>query len=113
MMGVSVLFALAVWQVLAKRQARQRLLCAAIAGALIFELAPVPRTVYSAEIPSIYRTIAADPRPVLVLELPFGVRDGLSSTGNFSAASQFYQTFHHKRLLGGYLSRVDRQGHAR
>ena len=41
-----------------------------------------------------------------MLELPFGIRDGLSSTGNFSAASQFYQTYHQKPLIGGYLSRV-------
>jgi hypothetical protein len=41
-----------------------------------------------------------------VLELPTGVRDGTSSTGNFSARYQFHQTVHGKRLMGGYLSRV-------
>jgi len=43
---------------------------------------------------------------VRVLELPFGVRDGLNSFGDFSAAAQFHQTLHGKRLIGGYLSRV-------
>ena len=50
--------------------------------------------------------VAADPRPVRVLSLPFGLRDGLSSRGNYSSSSQFYQTFHEKRLVGGYISRL-------
>ena len=41
-----------------------------------------------------------------MLGLPFGIRDGERSLGDFSAASQFYQTFHEKRIIGGYLSRV-------
>src|SRR4029434_2993133 len=50
--------------------------------------------------------VAADPRPVRVLELPTGVRDGLSSIGDFSAQAMFNQTRHGKGLIGGYLSRV-------
>ncbi len=88
---------------------RRRLILATVGCALAIELLPVPRTLYSAEIPAIYRTIAADPRPVRVLELPFGIRDGLSSIGDYSAASQFYQTAHGKPLVGGYLSRVSPQ----
>jgi hypothetical protein len=84
---------------------RRRMLATA-AVLLAIELMPAPRPLYSAAIPDVYRIIAADPRPVRVLELPFGIRDGLSSLGNFSAASQFYQTHHRKQLLGGYLSRV-------
>ena len=41
-----------------------------------------------------------------MLELPFGVRDGISSEGDFSARYQFHQTVHGKQLMGGYLSRV-------
>ena len=44
--------------------------------------------------------------PVRLLELPFGVRDGITSEGDFSARYQFHQTFHGKQLMGGYLSRV-------
>jgi hypothetical protein len=36
------------------------------------------------------------------------VRDGTSSVGNFTARTQFHQTFHSKLLIGGYLSRVSR-----
>ncbi|MBE3133819.1 MAG: hypothetical protein IMZ55_10110, partial [Acidobacteria bacterium] len=85
---------------------RRRLALGAVGGVLLFELLPAPRVLYSAVPPAIYQRIASDPRDVRVLELPFGIRDGLSSAGNFSAASQFYQTFHQKSLIGGYLSRV-------
>jgi hypothetical protein len=59
--------------------------------------------------PRIYRHVAAAPADARVLELPFGVRDGTSSVGNFTARSQFHQTYHHKALIGGYLSRVSRR----
>jgi hypothetical protein len=56
----------------------------------------------------VFKVIAADPRPIRVLSLPFGLKDGLSSRGNYSSSSQFYQTFHQKRLVGGYISRLPR-----
>jgi len=76
---------------------------------LMLELMPVPRPLYSARVPEVYRTIARDPRDVRVLELPLGFRSGEWSQGDFSAASQFYQTVHEKQLIGGYLSRISRQ----
>jgi hypothetical protein len=66
----------------------------------------VPRTLYSAEVSSVYDRVAADPRPVRVLVLPFGVRDGVSETGNFRPRTQYNQTHHGKALFGGYLSRI-------
>jgi hypothetical protein len=88
---------------------RQRLITASVAAALIFELCPAPRTLFSAEIPSFYRIVAEDPRPLRVLQLPVGVRDGVSSAGNFTARSLYFQTLHGKPLIGGYLSRISRQ----
>ena len=82
---------------------------AGVTALLLFELLPVPRVLYSAEVPRVYRHIAAAPDDTRVLELPFGVRDGTSSVGNFTARSQFFQTYHHKMLFGGYLSRVSRR----
>jgi hypothetical protein len=85
-------------------------LIGAIAAVLLLvELWPAPRTLYSADISPIYDIIAADARPVRVLSLPFGVRDGTSSVGNFRARSQFNQTRHGKALIGGYLSRISRR----
>lgn len=85
---------------------RRRAIVAVVAVLLAIELWPAPRTLYSAEISPLYATIAQDPRDVRVLSLPFGVRDGTSSIGNFRPRSQFNQTVHQKRLIGGYLSRI-------
>jgi hypothetical protein len=87
----------------------RRLVAATVGVLLVLELAPAPRTLYSASIPSVYQTIAADPRPVRVLHLPFGIRDGTFTAGNFSARYLFYQTGHGKRLIGGYLSRISQK----
>jgi hypothetical protein len=110
-LGIAVLLAFAVRALLARvPSSLHRGLAAAAAGAvLLFELAPAERRLFSAEVPSVYATIAADPRPVSVLELPFGVRSGASNAGDFSAFSMFGQTVHGKPLLGGYLSRVSEQ----
>ena len=105
MLGVSMLLVMAL-QHLRSRARHPRLLLTAVAALLMFELLPAPRTLHSAEIPEVYRMVAADPRPIRVLSLPFGLRDGLSSRGNYSSSSQFYQTFHEKRLVGGYISRL-------
>ncbi len=105
-MGCAVLFAETFGAWLARAPERRRFLLAMAAVLMAAELLPAPRTLYSAEIPAIYKTIAADPRPIVVLELPFGLRDGLSSLGNFTAQTQFFQTFHRKAVFGGYLSRI-------
>jgi hypothetical protein len=109
LLGFCVILAYALTALTSRFPQRRRLILGAVGVGLVFELMAVPRTLYSAEIPGVYKTIAADPRPVRVLDLPVGIRDGLSSVGDFSAASQFYQTAHGKQLVGGYLSRVSHQ----
>jgi hypothetical protein len=91
---------------LRKQTSRPRLLLTAVAALLIVELLPAPRVLYSATVPTFLNIIADDPRPMRVVHLPFGIRDGLSSRGDFSAVAQFFQTFHEKPLIGGYLSRL-------
>jgi hypothetical protein len=105
-LGLSVLFALALAR-LGLRFPRQRRTLLAVVGVLLaFELWSGPRVLYSAGVSSVYDVVRADPRPVRLLELPFGARDGVTSAGDFSARYQFQQTVHGKRLIGGYLSRV-------
>ncbi len=82
------------------------MIVAVAAVLIVFELFPAPRPLYSAEISLIYDRIAADPRNVRVLSLPFGVRDGTWATGNFRPRSLFHQTRHGKPMIGGYLSRI-------
>lgn len=107
LVALAVAFALALTHLASRRQRGKT--TAMVAALLCLELLPAPRTLYSAAVPHIYERIAADPRAdIRVLDLPFGLRDGTSSAGDFSARSQFFQTYHHKMLIGGYLSRVSR-----
>ena len=105
MLVLAVLFALAA-RFLRDTHASQPWLRWAIAAVVIIELLPLPRSLYSARVPAIYDRVAADPHDVAVLHLPFGVRDGVSSFGNYTARTQFFQTRHGKPLVGGVLSRV-------
>jgi len=108
-LGVSVLFATALTHLGHRWPQRRQMLLTCVATAMLFELLPAPRPLYSASVPAFYARISEDPRDVTLLELPVGVRDGTSSVGNFTARSQFFQTTHGKPLVGGYLSRVSRR----
>jgi len=108
-LGLAILLAGALAALGARYPGRRRLIAVTVGALLTFELLPAPRTLYSAAIPSVYDVITADPRPIRVLQLPFGVRDGVSSAGNFSARYQYYQTIHRKKLIGGYLSRISKK----
>jgi hypothetical protein len=109
MLGVAILFATALAALARRYPAKRRLIVTTVGALLLFELLPAPRPIYSAAIPRIYEHVKAAPRDVRVMELPVGARDGTTSVGNFTARSQFFQTFHEKPLVGGYLSRVSRQ----
>lgn len=109
-LGVALLFAMALVAVGQRWPHRRRLVLGVLTAVLLVELAPVPRLLYDGRIPAVFQRIAADPRPdVRVLSLPFGVRDGTSSLGDFNPLTQYQQTAHGKRLVGGYLSRVTRE----
>ncbi len=109
-LGVALLFALALTALGRRWPQHRRLMLTAVTAALLFELSPVPRTLYAGEAPAVFAHIAEDPRPdIRVLVLPFGLRDGTSSLGNFNPLTQYLQTVHGKRLVGGYLSRVTRE----
>jgi hypothetical protein len=105
MFGVALLLAFSI-RALRERVRRPALLVGVASTLLIVEMLPSPRTLHSATVPDLYRIVAADPRPVSVLNLPFGLKDGLSSYGNGTAAAQFFQTVHGKRIIGGYVSRL-------
>ncbi|NPV07158.1 MAG: hypothetical protein HPY83_04235 [Anaerolineae bacterium] len=68
--------------------------------------APLPLS--DMRVPSLYRLIREEPGDFAVLELPLGWRNGFRVTGAQHVGimfSQFYQTAHGKRLLGGNTSR--------
>lgn len=105
-LGLAILLAGALAALGQRYPARRRLIAGVAIALLVAELWPGPRRLFSAAIPAFFDIIRDDPRPVRLLELPFGVRDGTSSVGNFSARYEFNQTQHGKRLIGGYLSRI-------
>ena len=106
MLVVSVLLAGALAWLGERWPRRRRAILAVVSALMVFELLPVPRVLYSADVPAIYQRVAAAPGNDRVLDLPFGMRDGTSSYGDFSARSQYFQTMHQKPLAGGYLSRI-------
>ncbi len=109
MMGAAVLFAVALRSIGQAHPRHRRVILAGVGTSLLLGLWPVPRPLYSARIPAIYEQIAQDSRDVRVLEIPFGVRDGLTGAGDFNTTSLLFQTRHGKSLMGGYLSRVSSQ----
>ena len=109
-LGVALLFAMALVAIGERWPQRRRLVLGALTALLVVELSPVPRQLHAGSIPAVFHRIAEDPRlDVRVLSLPFGVRDGTSSLGNFNPLTQYQQTVHGKRLVGGYLSRVTQE----
>ena len=106
-LGVALLFAMALVAIGERWPQRRRVVLGALTALLILELSPVPRQLHAGTIPAPFHRIADDPRTdVRVLALPIGVRDGTSSLGNFNPLTQYQQTVHGKKLVGGYLSRV-------
>jgi hypothetical protein len=106
MMAFSVVFASALAHLADRFPGRRKMLLAAVAALLAVELAPLPRRLHAAPIPDIYEVVRNDPRDVRVLGIPFGFSDGEGGEGRYSGASQFYQTFHQKAIVGGGLSRI-------
>ena len=106
----AVLFGLALTALGRRYPHRRRLLLGGVTAFLLFELSPVPRPLHAGTAPAIFQRIGQDSRAdIRVLVLPFGLRDGTSSLGDFNPLTQYLQTVHGKRLVGGYLSRVTRE----
>ena len=104
-LGVALLFAMALVAIGERWPQRRRLVLGALTALLLVELSPAPRQLYAAAVPAPFHRIAEDPRTdVRVLVLPMGVRDGTSSLGNFNPLTQYQQTVHGKRLVGGYAT---------
>jgi hypothetical protein len=107
-LGFSLLSAFA-FEWLRARTRTPQWITVVLTGALAFELAPLPRPLFSAAVPDVYRLIVAEGVPQergRLLELPTGIRDGTWATGNFRASAQYYQTSHRRPIVGGYVSRV-------
>lgn len=105
----AVLIAMALRELVLRYPERRRLMLGVAGIALAAEMLPAPMTLYSAEIPPLYRHVAAAPHSTVLLEIPTGVVDGVSNLGGFTARTEFNQTAHGKTVMGGFLSRIPRQ----
>jgi hypothetical protein len=79
--------------------------CLLLAALLLFEHWSVPLPLTDARIPAVYGQVAADPEDFAILQLPMGWRNSFGVQGAESTQTQYFQTYHHKRLLSGNISR--------
>ena len=84
----------------------QSLIPLTLALLILFEHLAIPAPLSDARIPAVYAQIAADPRPVSVLQLPLGWRNSFGTFGPEQTQLQYFQTAHGKPILGGNISRA-------
>jgi len=84
----------------------QSLIAVVLSGCILFEHLAVPAPLSDARIPPVYVQIAADPRPVSVMQIPLGWRNSFTAWGPEQTQLQYYQTAHGKPMLGGNISRA-------
>ncbi|MCB9140267.1 MAG: hypothetical protein H6642_18155 [Caldilineaceae bacterium] len=77
-----------------------------LASLVLFEHLAIPAPLSDARIPAVYAEIAADPRPVSVMQVPLGWRNSFGVLGSERTQLQYYQTAHGKPMLGGNISRA-------
>ncbi|MBI3538442.1 MAG: hypothetical protein HY070_12910, partial [Chloroflexi bacterium] len=106
MLSLTPLIALGALRVL--RAPRGKIILTSITALLAFEQLVLPIPLDDLRVPAIYQTIRDDPGDFAILELPLGWRGSIALLGKQDDRAQFYQTFHHKRLLGGITSRYPR-----
>ncbi|GAB3827403.1 hypothetical protein [Hymenobacter jeollabukensis] len=75
-------------------------------GLVLLELQPKAQPLLKlADVPAAYLAAAQLPGDVL-FPVPFGLLDGYRKVGQMDGDDLFYQTRHHKKLPGAYISRV-------
>ncbi len=76
-----------------------------LATFILFEHLSIPLPLTDARIPPVYEPLAAEPDDFAILQLPLGWRNSFGVQGAENTRTQYYQTYHHKRLLSGNISR--------
>ncbi len=84
----------------------QTWLAGVLCSLLVFEHLALPIPLSDARVPDVYQTIAADPAPVSVLQVPLGWRNSFGTFGPETTLLQYYQTTHGKPMIGGNISRA-------
>jgi hypothetical protein len=72
---------------------------------VLFDHWSVPLPLTDARLPAAYEALAAEPGDFAILQLPLGWRNSFGVQGAENTRTQYYQAYHHKRLLSGNISR--------
>jgi hypothetical protein len=108
MLSLAVLAGFGAYWLLGKLRRSRALLaagCLLLAVLLLFEHWSVPLPLTDARIPPVYQEVAADLGDFAILQLPLGWRNSFGVQGAESTQTQYYQSYHGKRLLSGNISR--------
>lgn len=79
---------------------------AVLLAVVLFDQMAVPLPLTDARLPGPYKAIAAQPDDFAIMTIPFGWRDSFGTKGSERTQVQYYQAYHHKRLLTGNTSRA-------
>ncbi len=71
----------------------------------LVEHVSIPLPLTDARVPNYYYQLAQEPDDFAVLLLPLGWRNSFGTLGAENTQIQYYQTVHHKKMLGGNASR--------
>jgi len=79
-----------------------------LAGLFLFENFTLPIPISAVKIPAFYERLSRESGDFTLLELPFALSTSYFTLGSVQTSSQtqFFQTVHHKKILGGWISRV-------
>ena len=110
MLGMAVLVSYGVAWLLSKlrRPGHRSALALVLGAAIIFEHLAIPLPTTNATVPAVYRNIAADQGDFSIMQFPLGWRDGFGTFGAERTQAQFYQSLHHRPILGGFVAREPR-----
>jgi hypothetical protein len=104
---VLVVLALALLAGMAWPTIRQRALRWGLVGVVVCEYAAFPLPLWVPSASPVYRELAGVPGDFGILELPFGVRDGIGLLGDPDSNQVFGQTIHGHPTATGMVSRAD------
>lgn len=91
--------------VVIQRASNRAVLIILLPALVLVEHLSVPLSIAGLAVPAVYQTIGSDTGDYSILDLPLSWRSSTFVLGRLDTRSQFYQSAHRKRLLGGNTSR--------
>jgi hypothetical protein len=105
-MGAAILSAWGFAWLARSASPRHRTAALALAALVVADYLPAAPPTYAPGHPAPYDAIEHGGAPGAVLELPLGLRDGLGETGHLDTRVLYYQSFHERPILGGFVARL-------